>query len=72
MNYAEIEELNLSQSQRTSTARRAATFAIGGGRGGKDPAQGKRRRDGRGPDTAPGYRVDGLIAVRHPPAWMAA
>src|SRR6202162_4714232 len=33
-------------------------FALGGGRGGKDPAQGERRRDGRGPDTAPGHRVE--------------
>src|SRR6516164_674852 len=33
-------------------------LALGGGRGGKDPAQGKRRRDGRGPDTAPGHRVE--------------
>src|ERR1700726_3496365 len=33
-------------------------LALGGGRGGKDPAQGERRRDGRGPDTAPGYRVE--------------
>jgi RNA-directed DNA polymerase len=33
-------------------------LALGGGRGGKDLAQGERRRDGRGPDTAPGYRVE--------------
>ena len=28
MNYGEVEEPSLSQSQRTSTARRAAAFAI--------------------------------------------
>jgi hypothetical protein len=33
-------------------------LTLGGGRGGKDLAQGKRRRDGRGPDTAPGRRVE--------------
>ena len=30
----------------------------GGDRGGKDLAQGKRRPGDRGPDTAPGYRVE--------------
>jgi hypothetical protein len=29
-----------------------------GGRGGKDLAQGERRRDGDGPDTTPGQRVE--------------
>jgi hypothetical protein len=34
------------------------TDANCGDRGGKDLAQGERRSDGRGPDTAPGYRVE--------------
>ena len=36
---------------------------LGGDRGGRDPARGERRPDRRGPDTASGYRVAGLIAV---------
>src|SRR5215831_21345438 len=51
-NWTEVK----AEAARTAAEQRG--LALCGGRGGKDLARGEQRRDDRGPDTAPGYRVE--------------